>query len=526
MPRCEVPDLAELNKREPATARRVRLSWVLAVFAVLFALQIVLYWESFGVQPSGDDFAGPVADIWRGQAEGAWALLARSAQPHNYRPLQSLSVWAAAGISDDHRLLAIHMLHFAGMMVFALAAALWLSVMPISRLAVMCAGCVLFAHPALVAPLAGIDGFSTLFSTGLMWISVWMLWRFRDRLHIGLAGSLSAFVLAIGFKEYALGAVPLACLAMLCFSQSRREAITRALIVGLAFSIVTLGIFFLRKFTIPPPEPGVEIGYFIIAPLTWIKNAALLGGVVMFPGSSTWVFLNQTAVTLAITAGAIGIVAGVLLVGLTKRAKLNARDVPSATSEPAAIDVRRWIAFGVIGLAFASFPAVLIFHVSEMYAAGMVIALVMLVALATDGMIRSSFSLRTGAAFVFAASLVWMTLAVRGKIDDMRESGERAMAMLDQIDSLIPADASNVRIGVVVPSPPPFTPRYSVFVVADDLLCAQPQALQWLRPHSGIRLEFHESTDGIDRTTNSLSAAMLWDGEKRQMKLQFADWSQ
>lgn len=477
---------------------------------VIFALQIVLYHQSFSIQPAADDFNAPLTEILRGETQGPGVFFTRSPQPHNYRPLQSLGMWTYGRMSTEHRELWIRLLHFTGMAVYGLAGVLWIRRAARTRIAAVCGSVVLFAHPALVAPLASIDGFSGLFATGLMWLSTYVIWRWRDRLWAALPLALIIFIIAIGFKEYCLGAVPLACLAVMCFARSPREALVRAFIVGFLFSIVVLGFIYIRSMTIPPPDPGQEIGYFRADPVLWLRNAGLFAAVLLFPGSSVWVFLERSAPVIAMAGGLTLLVIIALATGLFCRL----RGEGSGESRRLA---RRWIVFSLLGIAAASFPPIIVAHVSEMYAVGMIIPIAMLATLAADGLVRTAALERRIAAAFFAAVVVIMAAAVWSKVALIRESGETAVNMLRLTLMKLPPDARDTTIAVCYPPRASYPPRYSVFVMPEELSCRQPNAPDWLMPGRNLQLVFPTSLREAFDHADKYGLIVSWNPALRQM---------
>ena len=110
-------------------------SFRLVLWVVSLAALVVLYSGSFQTKPAGDDFAAPLTEIVRGEAEGPMAFFRMSAQPHNYRPIQSLLMWAFGSMSDDkpQQLIWIRVLHLLCMASYLGVGVIWLSRAPIGR---------------------------------------------------------------------------------------------------------------------------------------------------------------------------------------------------------------------------------------------------------------------------------------------------------------------------------------------------------------------------------------------------------
>src|SRR5450759_4187820 len=84
---------------------------LLLLAVALFAAQVLLYHQSFQVQPASDDFAFTV-EIQRGITQGCKPFFTHSLMDRNYRPLKSLVFWWFGSISAEHREFWIRVLNF------------------------------------------------------------------------------------------------------------------------------------------------------------------------------------------------------------------------------------------------------------------------------------------------------------------------------------------------------------------------------------------------------------------------------
>src|SRR5262249_26335641 len=151
----------------------------------------------------------------------------------------------------------------------------------------------------------GLDMYACTLAPGLMWIAAWVLYRRRENTWLALASALPIFILAIGLKEYAYGLVALGPLSALFFRRS--EPIGTAMTVGGALGTVVAGLMFLRRFT--KPDDAVAGGAVALPHLSVLNvpyNLGLLGGSLLTPISTSWLYTHRTEVAV-LAAGAAGI---------------------------------------------------------------------------------------------------------------------------------------------------------------------------------------------------------------------------
>ena len=247
----------------------------------------------------------------------------------NYRPLQSLTMWAFGHISRAHLYFWIRVMHFIGMEAYATALFLWLAKMPIGRFGVVIAAAVFFLHPTFPAPLASIDGLASLYSSAALWLGALAVMKFPNSL-LGLILVILAFVVGAGYKEYILGLGPLASLTAVMFVRHRRWR--WVLQVGTTLTIALVGLLVVRHFTIPPGLSGVP--YVCLQPKQWLVNAAILGTGLLFFGDSVWVFFHQTHAVLAAVAGSMVLISLVLARGILLRVRRDSSIASPADGDP------------------------------------------------------------------------------------------------------------------------------------------------------------------------------------------------
>jgi len=487
-------------------AERGPASWrfLLALFTILFAGQIGLYWESFGVKPAGDDFAAPLAEIARGRAEGPAVFFQRSAQMHNYRPIQSLLMWRFGTISDEHRLQWIRVMAFACMAVYATAAMLWLKMMPGGKAGAVAAAIMIFFHPALPGAVAGIDGFAGPLATAFMWLGALAVFVFRDRL--GLAIPLVILCFAVGgiTKEYSLSIGPLAVWSTLVFWQRRWRA---AMIIGASLALALVALMYVRHFTIPPGELNTGVGYVTVSAKVWAQNIGLLAMVMLFMGNSAWVMVRGDEVAYGVAGLMALVLVGVLAQGLA----WQWRQAPPA---------RRWIVYWLVSLPLAGAVPVLTPRVSEMYAVGLVLPFAALVGLSAEGWLGQSRAIRATAIVLFAAIVIWAAFSIHAKVAALLDCGEQTDSKLWKILAALPPDAHDQTVAVVIRGADLQSQRrYSVFVMNDYNQIYEPNALDWIAPQRRITLDVIPTDDlsGLDRSNHA--HVLLWQLQYQEFRL-------
>jgi hypothetical protein len=159
-----------------------------------------------------------------------------------------------------------------------------------------------------------------------------------------------------------------------------------------------------------------------------------------------------------------------------------------------------------------------------MYALGMVVPLAMLAALAADGFAAVGGVRRAVALAVLIGAVVWMAFAVRAKVSDLRDTGELSVMQLEQILAMLPPDARDLTVAVWYPPHPTPPAKYSVYVSPDDVVCRREHALNWLRPHRNLRLEFPEHLEDALTRAHDYALILRWNRAEQKMERVPADF--
>jgi hypothetical protein len=486
-----------------------RFLWTaLGVTSVVF---LAVYWESFHVLPASDDFSY-VNEIHRGNREGVWRFFTRSVTAQTYRPMTSVGIWAFGNLVPSHPTEGIRALHLLSAIAYAAVALLWIRAARLARAGTAAVIATMLLHPVLPQAVGSIDGFNSLVSSAFLWLGAWYVFKWRDRpIRALLAASLS-FALGVLFKEYAFALVPLSMLTVLCFW--RAAPLRWAMLFALALGMLLLLVIFVRKYTIPP-DPLAQGGwnYLASSPVELaknvVKNAALLAGGLLFFGNSVWAFVNQSTAVLA-TVG-LSVLAVVALVAWGVFLRLRHSTSVDGESLP------RWLAYLLLSFAAASFPAILVSRVSEMYVPPLVLPLAVLFGFAADGLRPASFPARAIATTAAAVMLVSSVLAIRAKVAGLVDVGRRADRQLQQILALLPPDARDKRICIRFLAADR-RPRdlYAVFRMPDHLLVPHAVALNWPRPYRNLVLDSDTVRSFEEVDPRAYDLALGWDA-RRQM---------
>jgi hypothetical protein len=453
------------------------LSKILLIAGVIFIAQIACYYRSFGIKPASDDFP-VVNEIVRGQREGPGAFFRQSFTRMHHRPFKSLGIWAAATIAPHHREFAIRVLHFSAMSGYAIVLALWIARLRLTGFGSAVACALVMFHPALPQALGSVDGVDSIASSALIWLGAWFVLVWREHLIRALIAASVCFILAAGWKEYSFALVPLAVWTCLCFSTRARWR--NSIILGIGLCIVLAAILAVRQRAMPGGYGAIKGGSYVSHnPVQWIKNIVTLGLGLLFFGDSIWVYLHQTATVLGMVALSVLIAFATIVIGLFKRGASL-----------------KWIAFLTGSFVAAGLPAIVIFHVSEMYLPPFLIPLALLCGLSAEGWKRASTAMRTivgGLALVALFSSIW---AIHVKIEGLRDVGNRAERQLRQILTLLPPDAHDLKIALLF-DPHELSPlrTFAVYRMGDDMLLVHPVCFNWLVPDRHIEMASFWITD-------------------------------
>ncbi|MBC8108796.1 MAG: hypothetical protein H7Z14_19590, partial [Anaerolineae bacterium] len=411
-------------------------------------------------------------------------------------------------LDPNHRVEWIRVLHLLGGMLFALAGMLWLCELPIRRVSFVTGMLLVTLHPVLPQCLASIDGIDTLASSSLLWLGAWFLYRFRGRPIPSLVLSLICFFVGVGFKENLFALAPLSLLIVLFFWPRARMKRDLA-VVALAYLAAGVSMILIRRLVI---RTGLESGYAMIrfGPLAILKNAATFATGLLFFGNSIWVFVHQSPAVLALV-GACCLIALLLIVGgLWLR-------IRAADSR----ETKRWILFFLIGIVAASFPTILLYHVSEMYVPPMLIPFAMLFVLAIDGWLRrASQPVKAVVFFLCGVALASSILTIRDKVAGLVRVGERADVQFKAMLAHIPAGTKDKKILLLFrPSDQAPGATYSVFMNADANLLVHAVTPEYYRPGDNLRMDARvlEDPQNVDRT--GWDYVMVWDAQAAKFNL-------
>ncbi|HEX8340821.1 MAG TPA: hypothetical protein VF624_07930 [Tepidisphaeraceae bacterium] len=463
------------------------------VFLSVFAVHLVLFQRTFGVLPTADDFT-VLDEIRRGREEGILRLFARSGQAMNYRPLQSVVLWAAASIDPPNR---VFWLHVAGSVCFAILAAATAWAAHVCRLgitATVCAAVVLLLGPASVATTVSLDGFCAPAAVGVMWLGVIGAYAARHRPRQSLLILAAAFVTSVLLKEYALAIVLLGPWTMLFAQRQRRlhwAATSAVMLCGL-----TLALIAVRTRTIAAGG-NTGMGYVVFDPILWAKNIVALTAAICFPGDTSWVYLNRGPVAYAVLAGGCGLVVAMLAGGVAFYWRAHDGE-------------HRARVFYWVGAFFlAMFPPFLT-RVSEMYVIGAMLPFCILAGMACEGWLRAPRRVRGGIVVMWAAVSLWGAYSAQVKVRKLWDIGIEADRRLASIASQVPGTLRDATIHVYQPRSMLDTPHYSVYLPPEPaLLC--DEAIDWALPGRGLRGAFYFFDDAEAPDVRAAELNFIWD---------------
>lgn len=491
--------------RSDAPAGRVSLRFALAVFCLAIITQWLVYSQSFAVKPASDDWP-IVNEIHRGNLHGVGVFFTDSVIQIGYRPLKSLAIWWFGNLDPNHRVAWIRALHLLGGMLFALSGMLWLRELPIRPTAFVAGMLLVTLHPVLPQCLASIDGIDTLASSALLWLGAWCLYRFRGRTVPALVTSLICFFVGVGFKENLFALAPLGLVIAWFFwpgAQRKRDLA----IIAMTYLAAGASMILVRRLVI---RTGLESGFEMIrfAPLVLLKNAATFATGLLFFGNSIWVFEHQSPAVLAIVGASCLVALSLIMGGLWLR-------IRSADAN----ETMRWTLFFVIGIAAASFPTILLYHVSEMYVPPMAIPFAMLCALAIDGWLRRAAQPVKGIVFfVCGVALATSILTIRDKVAGLVRVGERADVQFNAMLEHIPPGTTNKKILLLFrPSDQAPGATYSVFKIADANLLVHAITPEYYRPGDNLRMDARVVDDPQNVDHTGWDYVMVWDARAARL---------
>jgi hypothetical protein len=474
-----------------------------SVFLAFMAVQLFAYWNAFKVKPASDDWP-IINEIHRGNREGVRVFFTDSVIRIGYRPLKSLAIWFFGNLSQDNDLRVgwIRAMHLGAAWCYAVVALLWVRELPIGRAGSAAALAIVFLHPVLAAPIGSIDGIDTLASSTLLWLGAWCTWRFRDRLPVALLTTLACLVVGVGFKENLFALVPLSVVVVVLLWPSERRRVG-GLTLGIGLSIAAAAAIIVRRFVI---RGGLEAGAQMLdfSPRQLAENASLFASGLLFFGNTVWVFVHRSDVVLTMVAAACAIPLVLIITGVRKKVATQHAVVPVL----------------ITGLLVAAFPTILLYHVSEMYVAPMVLPFALLAGLAADEWSASprGHMLLVGVGIV---ALISSFVAIRSKVAGLVDVGERADRQLKQVLNFVPPGSTNLRILLLFDErdlPPRRT--YSVFRMGDDILLVHEITPEWYRPGDGLKLQSLVTRDygSADASADAshYDAVLGWDARSQR----------
>lgn len=488
-----------MSSSSPADRPSTRFLAIVICGAILIFL--LAYAQSFRVKPASDDWPN-ATEMQRGNLHGVSVFFTDSLIRIGYRPLKSLAIWSMANLGGDNiaaRVAWIRAIHLLGAIGYMLVGVLWVRAIGFGKAGTIAAIAIMLLHPVLATAAASIDGIDTLASSALLWLGAWCVYRFRERPAVAIAGSVICFLIGVGFKENLFALGPLALVIVLMFWDWRRRPIS-AIGLLLTLAIASLAMIYVRFYVI---RGGLEAGSgmirFSIRQLA--ENIALFASGLLFFGDTIWVYLHQSKSVLALVGIACLTTFLIVCTGLYRRG----RD--------------RWMTFLLIALIVASFPTILLYHVSEMYVPPMLLPFALLCAMAAEAWMSASRPIRLMLGAIAIAALISSLATIHHKIAGLIDVGVRADAQLKQVLTFIPPDARNVKIMLLFRSdelPPRRT--YSVFRMGDEILLVHEPTTEWYRPGHGHILQSVVVDDPATFDMSPYDLVLLWNSRTKDFK--------
>jgi hypothetical protein len=154
---------------------------------------------------------------------------------------------------------------------------------------------------------------------------------------------------------------------------------------------------------------------------------------------------------------------------------------------------RRWLGFLVLSVVPATFPTNIMPDVSEVYMAGLIVPVALIVGLSFDGYASLTPVWRRAGLVLGLAWLIAAMMTARAKTAAVVEVGMRTERMMTQILDAVPrgvtADGDGPRVLLLYPSDEMTRRTYSIFAMADDIPLVNPAATDWLVPDRRVRTE-------------------------------------
>ncbi|MCU0688120.1 MAG: hypothetical protein MUE97_00005, partial [Phycisphaerales bacterium] len=360
---------------------RPSLPRTLGGIVLAIGLMLLTYHHTWRTWPAGDDYL-VVNETFTALEQGPLHVVTHPLSAKNYRPLQGVSHWAMAKVlgTDGDELaraarwtVGIHALNLGSFALLIAIGGLWARELPgrAARIGVWIAPGVIALHPVMAGQAAGLDMWTSIISPALMWAGAYCVYRWRDRLAVGLSLALVIGLVAVGFKEYAFSLAPVGAVIVLLMglgvARSGRNTVmasplVQAVIVGVVLSSVIVASMLARQFVSPMDgPPGSKPATIELANIP--ANVALYGASLSIPISTAWVFIEglsqQKPLVLLIGGVSALVVIGLIVGGLWRLVQRASADVPAPGGEPA-----RWIVMLIFAGAASTFPNVLTERVS------------------------------------------------------------------------------------------------------------------------------------------------------------------
>ena len=486
------------------------------VFLLSLGALLFVYRNSFGVKPSGDDFTA-LHQVHRGEQEGAWTFFIAS-DGGDYRPLQNVTFWLFGTFSERHVLLSLRILHFLSFAFYALVAFLWIHALNFSRIGAVAAACVVIFHPVLAGPLAGLDNYTRLVVSALVWLGAWVAYSYANKPLLALPLVSICFVIGLGYMEYAISLIPLAVLATVWRAEKQRFRWAARMLICL-IAILT-AYFLVRVSGLVVTSSGA--GHLSPNPLIWVKNAGMMLASILFFGNTVSIMLGMSLPKIAWLGSNIALVACAVGYGLWVGNRYSVPFVTGYSGTRSAAEANGLIPLQFLGVAFviSFFPMLLMKHISEIYLTPITLPLALLTGLAAHGWTAVSRPFQYVAIFFAISQLLLASNAIQSKVAGVNDAGERADGMIQQVLKHIPNDGQRKKAAIVfLKENVAQSKNYSIFALPDDLLIQAgyaTYAVRWFRPNQDIFLDHFVVEDPHDVDLKLFDRVLLWDDSIKQ----------
>ncbi len=448
------------------------------------ALVMVIYLPGLDAGYYADDF-----QFYFGAADGpAWQAFVRPNTDNMfYRPIEAICLgWIQSRWGLDPRPVhaAILALHLGTCFIVGLAGRR----LGLGPTGAWSAAAVMGGSQAAVHAVQSLDTLSQVGATffGLQAIAAVAILT-RDgpsRLRsLGWAGAVPAQSIALLFKESGISALPGQLLLLARAEPGNRVPRSRVVIMTLSLGVVVAAYLVVRGVVVGA-GPAIGAGrYDFHTGLNIPRNLALLGFSAILPTSSVRLFLDAQAdrwVPVILALAGAGVVATLLIVGCWHSGRRALWTW--------------WVMLGIV----ATFPMVLLNHVSELYTYNLLPFVGLIAGLASETLLdRSGPRQRRLIVALLIGILATHVVAARGKADLMEARGAEAARLLGDLRINVQAAPSGSAFRIVDAARSP-DPAYSVFLMPPlDLLLEGPHGLARAIGRPDLELRFG-STTGLD----------------------------